>query len=85
VIINFNLVFTFGERLGSGTFATVMLVTENATQKKYAMKVIEKSKSKGMEEQIIKEITILKRIQHSNIIRLYECYETRDKIYMQME
>ena len=49
------------------------------------MKVIEKSKSKGMEEQIIKEITILKRIQHSNIIRLYECFETRDKIYMQME
>ncbi|KAI8906340.1 kinase-like domain-containing protein, partial [Gorgonomyces haynaldii] len=69
----------------SGTFATVVLVTENATKKKYAMKIIDKSKSRGMEEQIIKEITILKRIQHPNIIRLYECFETKDKIYMQME
>lgn len=85
IVFRIDLVFTFGEKLGSGTFATVMLVTENATQKKYAMKVIEKSKSKGMEEQIIKEIAILKRIKHSNIIRLYECFETRDKIYMQME
>eukprot|EP00842_Homolaphlyctis_polyrhiza_P005051 jgi/Hompol1/5547/HPOL_004531-RA len=96
---NLHDFFKFGEKLGSflpltkahlivlssGTFATVILVTENATKKKYAMKVIEKAKSRGMEEQIIKEITILKRIQHPNIVRLYECYETRDKIYMQME
>ncbi|KAJ3372166.1 calcium calmodulin-dependent protein kinase type 1G [Kappamyces sp. JEL0680] len=62
-----------------------MLVTENATEKKYAMKVIEKAKSKGMEEQIVKEITILKKIKHHNIVRLYECFETREKIYMQMD
>ncbi|KAJ3258962.1 Calcium/calmodulin-dependent protein kinase type 1 [Boothiomyces macroporosus] len=82
---NLHDFFTFGEKLGSGTFATVTLVTENATGKKYAMKVIEKSKSKGMEEQIIKEITILKRIKHHNIIRLYECFETRDKIYISVD
>jgi serine/threonine protein kinase len=49
------------------------------------MKVIEKAKAKGLESQIIKEITILKRIQHPNIVRLYECFETKEKIYMQME
>ena len=69
----------------SGAFATVALVTDNKTQKQYAMKVIEKAKSKGFESQIVQEITILKRIQHPNIVRLYECFETRDKIYMQME
>lgn len=62
-----------------------MLVTEVATKNKFAMKIIDKSKSKGMEGQIIKEISILKRIKHENIVRLYECFETRDKIYMQME
>ena len=85
IVSKAHLVFQFGEKLGSGTFATVVLVTENATKKKYAMKIIDKSKSRGMEDQIIKEITILKRIQHPNIIRLYECFETKDKIYMQME
>lgn len=79
------LVFTFGSELGSGAFATVYKVTEIATKKVYAMKVIDKSKSKGMEGQIVKEITILKKIQHPNIIRLFECFETREKIYMQME
>ena len=59
-------------RLSSGAFATVILATENKTGKKFAMKVIE-------------EITILKRIQHPNIVRLYECFETKEKIYMQME
>ncbi|KAL2911718.1 hypothetical protein HK105_208819 [Polyrhizophydium stewartii] len=82
---NLHDFFKFGDKLGSGTFATVVLVTENSTKKQYAMKIIEKAKSRGMEEQIIKEITILKRIQHPNIVRLFECYETRDKIYMQMD
>lgn len=63
----------------------MILATENTTKQKYAMKVIEKAKAKGLESQIIKEITILKRIQHPNIVRLYECFETKDKIYMQME
>lgn len=69
----------------SGAFATVVLATDNNTKVKYAMKVIEKAKAKGLESQIIKEITILKRIQHPNIVRLFECFETKDKIYMQME
>lgn len=82
---NLHDIFAFGDKLGSGAFATVILATENKTGKKYAMKVIEKAKAKGLESQIIKEITILKRIQHPNIIRLYECFETKEKIYMQME
>jgi len=49
------------------------------------MKVIEKARSKGFESQIVQEITILKRVQHPNIVRLFECFETKEKIYMQME
>ncbi|KAJ3307017.1 hypothetical protein HDV03_003344 [Kappamyces sp. JEL0829] len=66
---NLHDFFTFGDTLGTGTFATVRLVTETATGKNYAMKVIEKSKSKGMEEQIVKEISILKKMKHNNIVR----------------
>jgi serine/threonine protein kinase len=61
------------------------LVTDNKTKEKYAMKVIEKARSKGFESQIVQEITILKRVQHPNIVRLFECFETKEKIYMQME
>ena len=76
---NLHDYFTFGRQLGLGTFATVFHVTEKKTNTSYAMKVIEKSKAKGMESQIIK------RLKHPNIVRLYECFETKEKIYMQME
>lgn len=82
---NLHDYFEFGKQLGVGTFATVIRVTEKATGKIYAMKVIEKANAKGMENQIVKEVGILKKIKHANIVRMYECFETKDKIYMQME
>jgi serine/threonine protein kinase len=82
---NLHDYFTFGRQLGLGTFATVYYVTEKKTSIPYAMKVIEKSKAKGMEAQIIKEVSILKKLKHPHIVRLYECFETKEKIYMQIE
>jgi serine/threonine protein kinase len=38
---NLHDFFTFGEVLGKGTFAQVILVTENATKSKFAMKMID--------------------------------------------
>ena len=75
----------FNIRFQSGSFATVVLAAENATGKQYAMKIIDKSKCRGQEEHIIKEITILKKISHKNIVKLYDVYETKDKLYLQME
>lgn len=75
--------------LRSGSFATVYLCTDLHPPpnfpKQYAMKIIEKAKCKGQEEHIIKEITILKKLSHRNIIHLYDVFETRDKLYLQME
>lgn len=59
--------FHFGKKLGQGSFATLTLVTEKKTNKQYAMKIIEKSKTKGMEGQIIKEVMILKKFEHPNV------------------
>ncbi|KAI9030455.1 calcium/calmodulin-dependent protein kinase type 1D-like protein [Hyaloraphidium curvatum] len=75
----------FGETLGKGSFATVVMATEAATGKRFAMKIIDKSKCRGQEEHIVKEITILKKLDHQNIIRLYDVFETREKLYLQME
>lgn len=49
------------------------------------MKIIDKQKCRGQEDHIVKEITILKRLNHKNIISLYDVYETKDKLYLQME
>ncbi|KAJ3041721.1 calcium calmodulin-dependent protein kinase type 1G [Rhizophlyctis rosea] len=83
-------VFTFGPELGRGSFATVVLATENNPThgdppKKYAMKVIDKHRCRGHEDHIVKEITILRKVQHKNVIRLLDCFETKDRLYLQME
>lgn len=62
-----------------------MVATDNATGENYAMKLIDKAKCKGQEEHIVKEITILKKLAHKNIIRLFDVFETKDKLYLQME
>ena len=57
------------------------------TGEKVAIKVFEKSKiaAHGDHERVGREIKILKRIKHPNIIQLYEIIETSSKIYMIME
>ena len=49
------------------------------------MKIIEKSKVAGSESYLKSEIAILRKVQHPNIIRLYEVYETPERYYLQME
>jgi len=83
--------FEFGETLGSGAFAIVCKVkprkplpgTDPNTV--YAMKVIDKARCAGQEKHIIHEIAIMKHLNHPNIVRLYDVFETNDRLYMQME
>lgn len=63
----------------------MQLVTDPTTGMDYAMKVIDKARCRGEEQHIIQEVTILKDINHPNVIRLHEVFETKEKIYLQME
>lgn len=66
----------------SGSYAKVVKVTDQNTGEDYAMKIIEKSKCRGQEHHIVQEVNILKRLHHPNIIRLFDCFESKDKIYL---
>ncbi|KAI9203693.1 calcium/calmodulin-dependent protein kinase type 1D-like protein [Polychytrium aggregatum] len=83
--VNINERFTFGETLGSGSFATVVSAVDNKTNVRYAMKIIDKNRCRGQEDHIVKEITILKSIKHKNCIQLYDVFETKNSLYLQME
>ena len=93
--------YKFISFLGSGTFSKIELVEKDG--KKYAMKIIDKEflkSQKNMEydengnliintslENALKEISILKKTNHPNIIRLYEimyCKKNK-KIYLILE
>jgi doublecortin-like kinase 3 len=77
--------YDLGRTLGDGNFAIVRQSKLKTGGGEYAMKVIDKPKLKGKEHMVENEIEIMKDCHHPNIVKLYEEYETGDKIYLVME
>lgn len=80
--------YTLGLTLGEGAFAKVKLATHIITKEKVAIKIIDKSKLLKDDfdiKRVKKEISILKRLRHKNIIQLYEILESKHYLYIVME
>ena len=86
------------ETIGEGAFAKVKLATHIYTGEKVAIKILNKEKlmednfddfnnsDNGSDiQKIRKEINILKRLKHKNVIQLYEIMESKSNLYIVME
>jgi 5'-AMP-activated protein kinase, catalytic alpha subunit len=73
--------------LGEGTFGSVKLGMQIETENKVAIKILEKSRIKDAAdvERVLREIKILKSLDHPNIVKLYEIIENAERIYLIME
>ena len=62
--------YIFGKSLGKGTFGKVKMGTHTLTEEKVAIKILEKSRIKDKKdiERISREIKILKKVRHPNVI-----------------
>lgn len=77
--------YTIGRVIGDGNFAVVLRVTEKATNKDFALKIIDKSKCLGKEHYIDAEIRIMKQLDHPHIISLISDQDTTRHMYLVME
>uniref|UniRef100_A0A2P2ITU0 non-specific serine/threonine protein kinase n=1 Tax=Rhizophora mucronata TaxID=61149 RepID=A0A2P2ITU0_RHIMU len=79
--------YELGRMLGRGTFAKVYYARNLQTGKSVAMKVVGKEKviKVGMMEQVKREISVMKMVEHPNIVELHEVMASKTKIYFAME
>eukprot|EP00128_Syssomonas_multiformis_P001269 Colp12_sorted_trinity150504_noHs@30093 len=72
--------------LGSGSFAQVKLGVHVLTAEKVAVKIIDKSKLDEKHEQLLqREIAMMEKVHHPNILRIYEVIETHHRLFIIME
>lgn len=73
--------------IGKGAFGKVTLGIHKLTGKSVAIKTFEKSYMKDdfSRKKVFQEVYILKKIHHSNIIRLLEVFESSKHFFIVME
>lgn len=77
--------YKFGKEIGKGGFSVVYKATEKATGKKFAIKRIQKDEE-GVDIELLKrEIYIMKKVDHPNILKLFEVYEDDDYFFLVLE
>ena len=79
--------FKIKEIIGEGMFGKVKLAIHLITNEKVAIKIFDKGKIKSNKEKqyIEREISILKKLNHYNIIKLYNIIEDENYIYLIQE
>ena len=79
--------YELGRLLGHGTFAKVYHARNLRNGESVAMKVVAKDKvvKVGMMEQVKREISVMKKVIHPNIVQLHEVMASKSKIYLAME
>ncbi|XP_077022025.1 aurora kinase B isoform X1 [Tamandua tetradactyla] len=79
--------FEIGRPLGKGKFGNVYLAREKKSHFIVALKVLFKSQieKEGVEHQLRREIEIQAHLQHPNILRLYNYFYDRRRVYLILE
>ena len=79
--------YEIGQELGKGAYAKVKLAINKITKEKFAIKIYEKEKlnSNSKKSCVLKEIQILRKLNHKNIAKLIEVISTEKQILIVQE
>ncbi|PVU97105.1 hypothetical protein BB561_000746 [Smittium simulii] len=74
--------YKFGKVIGSGTFGEVKQAIFTPTDQLTAVKIIKKSALNGDQDMVKKEIEVVGSLDHPNIVKLLDWFESKDKYYL---
>lgn len=73
------------KKLGSGAYGEVLLCRDKTTGFERAVKIIKKSTVVSSADDILDEVELVKRLDHPNIMKLFEFFDDKRNFYMVME
>jgi calcium-dependent protein kinase len=88
VLNNLKEKYKIEKLLGKGTFAKVYLATRIKDKAQFAIKSIKKKllfKALNNMTCLVKGIKVLRYLDHPNIVKLYEIYESSNYVHLVME
>ncbi|KAK2959508.1 putative CBL-interacting protein kinase 23 [Blattamonas nauphoetae] len=79
--------YILGPTLGEGTFGKVKQCKNSMTGETLAIKIIDKSKvlKHHMTDQLKREISLMKKLSHENIIGMHEVLASKTKVFIVLE
>eukprot|EP01130_Rhizamoeba_saxonica_P018482 TRINITY_DN925_c1_g1_i1.p1 TRINITY_DN925_c1_g1~~TRINITY_DN925_c1_g1_i1.p1 ORF type:complete len:458 (-),score=129.19 TRINITY_DN925_c1_g1_i1:38-1411(-) len=82
---SFSECYTLSNELGRGGFSIVRKGIKNGTNEEFAIKIIEMNTNEDEIELLRREIDIMQRLEHPNIIKLLDVFEEDDYMYLVLE
>ncbi|ULU08411.1 hypothetical protein L3Y34_019533 [Caenorhabditis briggsae] len=78
--------YRLGKELGAGNFSKVKLGVHQLTKEKVAVKIMDKAKmDQKAQKLLMREIESMEKMNHPNIIKLFECVETLTRVHLVVE
>jgi calcium-dependent protein kinase len=70
--------------IGEGTYGVVFTAVDKVSKQEVAIKRIPREKIRNY-QRFLNEINALKKLDHPNVIKLFEIYEDEDDVYLVQE
>lgn len=80
-----ELSYEIGSVVGSGHYAAVHVGRRKSSNEVVAIKTVDKSRIRGREKMLKREIQIMQLCDHDNIVKMYDYFDSPTRVFIVME